>query len=122
MIIIAFINKLNPPPSVATTLDNLLSAAYFITAITTLMASLLIAYRINPASKEAVLNHSGSRKTFMRIVEITVQSAIVYSIVALINAISGVIPSTDANSLTVFNLENWTITVFAAISVRTLQF
>lgn len=89
---------------------------------TTLVTTLLIVYRINSATKEGISGRSGSRTTFMHIVDIIVQSAAAYSLVALLYAISGVIPIASTNLVAIFNFQNWIGVLYLTVSVRTLQF
>lgn len=73
------------------------------TFATTFVTTILIAYRIHSVSKQDVLQ--GSRTRFNHILEILVQSAAVYSLVALAYAIVGFIPFT-ANNFSVRNALN----------------
>ncbi|KDR69171.1 hypothetical protein GALMADRAFT_145576 [Galerina marginata CBS 339.88] len=61
------------------TTNSLLFAGYFVSFATSLMATLLIAYRVYSVSKQG----TGSAQRFRRIIEIMVQTAAVYSLALL---------------------------------------
>ncbi|KAF8180101.1 hypothetical protein BJ912DRAFT_635640 [Pholiota molesta] len=75
-------------------LDNLLSSSYFTIFVTSLGTTVLIAYRIHSGSKQEGV----SKRRFKHIIDIVVQSGVVYSFSTLVSAIAFVYPG--ANSIT----------------------
>lgn len=72
--------------------SNIRSAQLFVSSGTTIMATSLIAYRIYSASQ---WNGTSSKGRFKHTVVILVESAAVYSLVFLVDAIITVIPATQ---------------------------
>ena len=84
-------------------LNHLLVSGYFSTCSSTISSTLLIIYRIyNSLSNED--NHS--KKRFLHVVDVLVQSAAVYSLASIVAAIGGVIlvTSKDIPSVSVYAL------------------
>ncbi|KDR68633.1 hypothetical protein GALMADRAFT_1038219 [Galerina marginata CBS 339.88] len=76
-------------------LNNLFSAALFTTVSTTLVTTVLIAYRIY-----SVAHQNGQdffKKSFKNILDLLVQSAAAYSILSILYAVCGVTPLKDPN-------------------------
>ncbi|PPQ84160.1 hypothetical protein CVT25_002026 [Psilocybe cyanescens] len=87
-----------------TVINDLQSSGFYISFGTTLTTTVLIAYRIYSVSRD--INDSRSR--FTHIIEVIIQSALVYSIVVLIAGISGSIPGGDGfPTPTLFSLANY---------------
>ncbi|KAF8879998.1 hypothetical protein CPB84DRAFT_1851978 [Gymnopilus junonius] len=110
LIIIACVQKLNPDASAARTLNHLLSAALFMTLASTLLTTLLIAYRIYSVSRQ---NGLKSRRSFKNVMELIIQSAAAYALVSLLYAIEIVIPITNTNLVKIFPLESYTDVIFS---------
>ena len=118
MVIVACFDKLNPSPSQSDLLNILAGAVYLISAATTLSTTVLISYRIHSFYKEDIF--SGSRSRFKHIVEILVQSAVVYCLVSIAYGIVTVIP--NETSLDVFVARNYTATFYFFTAVRSHYF
>ncbi|KDR76720.1 hypothetical protein GALMADRAFT_139613 [Galerina marginata CBS 339.88] len=92
------VTKAQPTESQGTRIDNIESAGYLISAVTSLTTTFLIAHRINK-----MLQHDNySMRRFTHIIEILVQSVAVYSVMLLIEAISGLIPVLNQNETKVY--------------------
>lgn len=89
------------------------SAGYFLSAFTSLLATALIAWRINTISKES----GRSRRRFSNIIEIVVQSAVFYSIALLIQGIAFTIPFTSLD-IKDFALVRYAKIILTYVSVR----
>ena len=114
VIIIACIQHLEPSASAARTLDHLISAALFMTMASTLVTTLLIAYRIYLVSSQDGVKYS---RSFKNIIELIVQSAAAYAVVSLLYAIEIALPF--KNNLTkIFPLESYTDVIFSFTAVR----
>ncbi|KDR81224.1 hypothetical protein GALMADRAFT_136254 [Galerina marginata CBS 339.88] len=86
------VEKLHPKdPQIINNLDG---AGYFVSAATSLLTTLLIAYRIH-----FIFRHDGaSRGRFKHLIEILIQSSAVYSLTLLMNAISVILPIDETNT------------------------
>ncbi|KJA15918.1 hypothetical protein HYPSUDRAFT_333942 [Hypholoma sublateritium FD-334 SS-4] len=89
---------------ITTTINRLNSAGLFTTLAVTLWTTVLIAYRIYSAARQTL---SGTKTHFYNILEIIIQSAFIYSLALVTNAVLSAIPQNDANSLTLFTAENY---------------
>lgn len=116
LIIIAGLYNLGTSPSQVDTLNTVLGVATFMTLATTLATTLLISYRIHLVSKQDLPRSVRARLN--HIIEILVQSAAAYSIVALASAITVVVPLTADNVAQVFAAETYVSAVYAFTSVR----
>ena len=100
-------------------LNDLLASGYFSSFCCTISSTLLIVYRIyNSLSNR----DSHSKKRFMHIVDVLVQSAAAYSLVLLLAAIMGVILITfkDISTVPMFAVVTYgTGVLLPFISVRT---
>lgn len=68
---------------------------FFVSFATSLTTTVLIAYRIYSSARNiSDISFSTSKARFTHITEIIVQSAAIYSVILLVAAISGVIPTT----------------------------
>ena len=96
--------------------NQLSAAAIFVTFAATLAATFLISFRIYRAS--AYEMPEKSRRHFKEIVDILVQSSFVYSMAALADAISLVVPQSTTNAAAWFAANQYiaVIFVFAAVS------
>lgn len=119
-IIIASVNHLQPSAAVGHTLNNLLSAALFMTFASTMSSTILIAYRIYSVSRHSVLKETNKR--FNGVVELLIQSAAAYSLVSLLYAVEFVVPLTASNLGTTFPLESYTDVFYSFVAVRTSIF
>ncbi|KAF8186724.1 hypothetical protein BJ912DRAFT_451279 [Pholiota molesta] len=79
------------PPAIAGTMNDLLSTALFISFGTTLVTTVLIAYRIYSVSKQQL----PSSRRFNHIIEIVVQSGAIYAFSQLAYAIAGVLTGSE---------------------------
>ncbi|KAF8901497.1 hypothetical protein CPB84DRAFT_1962005 [Gymnopilus junonius] len=77
---------------------NLLGSAIFVTFLTTLVSTVLIAYRVNALAKEEVSR--GTRALIKHVLEILLQSAAAYCLVSLAAAISVTLATIVNDSLT----------------------
>ena len=100
-------------------LNNLLASGYFSSFSCTISSTLLIVYRIyNSVSNRD--NHS--KKRFMQIVDVLVQSAAAYSLALMVAAISLVVlvTSRDNNTVPLFVLQSYgACAIFYFVLVRT---
>jgi hypothetical protein len=103
------------PPALVTTLNDLLAAALFMSFGTTLVTTVLIAYRIYSVSKQKL----PSSRRFNDIMDIVVQSGAIYAFSQLAFAIASVLTSTGVNTRSIAFL-NYTSALNTAIAVRLL--
>ncbi|KAH9475578.1 hypothetical protein JR316_0012695 [Psilocybe cubensis] len=90
--------------------NDIQSATFFMSFATSVSTTGLIAYQIYASSR----NINGTRKRFLHILEIIIQSAAVYSAVLLVAAVSGAIPDGDSWPTTaVFALANYSSALLA---------
>ncbi len=103
-------------------LNELIASGYFSSFASTISSTLLIVYRIyNSLSNQD--NHS--KKRYLHIVDVLVQSAAVYSLALMVAAIAAVVLVTSRDVVTlpmfgVLNYESSAILFF--VSVRTLVY
>jgi len=95
-------------------MDNAVIAAQnFLSVAASLVTTLLIVLRIHSMSKE----NGGSGQRFKHILDIVVQSAAVYSLVILVEAITFVLPDTgDMDNTQLFALGSWMDNLSSVIS------
>ena len=111
--------KLNPSIQQSMILDDLLASGYFSSFACTISSTLLIVYQIY----NSLLNRDNhSKKRFIHIVDVLVQSAAVYSLTLLVAAIVLVVLATSRDNATlsvvaVQDYEGGAILIF--VSVRT---
>jgi hypothetical protein len=105
------------PPALAVTLNNLQSAALFMSFGTTLVTTLLIAYRIYSASKQQL----PSSRRFNNIIDIVVQSGAIYAFSQLAYAIAGVLPGSIWFNTGIVAFQIYTTVLNTAIAVRILS-
>ncbi|KDR71346.1 hypothetical protein GALMADRAFT_144032 [Galerina marginata CBS 339.88] len=92
------------PSEVVVLVDTIQSALFFTSLSSSLLATLLIAFRIHSVSKQG----GGPKRRFGHIIEIVVQSAALYSLALLILGIAGTITS---NSLAMGGFVNFGVAV-----------
>ena len=115
VVIIRAATNFNPTGNLGLHVANLLAAQSFITFATTLSATLLIAYRIYSTSKE---NMFGTTKRRVRkITEILVESAAIYSLAAVAQALTIVLPGTPNTELALDVASEYTSIIFLFVSV-----
>ncbi|PPR01560.1 LOW QUALITY PROTEIN: hypothetical protein CVT26_013344 [Gymnopilus dilepis] len=89
------VDRVEPTPSQSNVINRLIAAQAFVTFATTFSSTSLIAYRIYSTTRHEISGNS--KQLLMNILEILVQSAAAYSLLAIAYAISGVIPQTPSN-------------------------
>jgi len=100
-------------------LNNLIVSGYFLSFTCTISSTLLIVHRIyNSLSKQ----DTHSKKRFLHIVDVLVQSAAVYSLALLVSAIAGVVLITSGGKPTlslfaVLNYECSAILFFVSVRI-----
>jgi len=103
--------------------NDLIAAGYFSSFACTISSTLLIMYRIyNYLSRQDPY----SKKRFLHIVDVLVQSAAVYSLALLTSAIAGVVLVTSGNRPTlsmfaVINYESSAILFFVSVRIFGVQ-
>ena len=98
--------------------DDLLASGYFSSFACTISSTCSIVYRIyNSVSNQD--NHS--KKRFMHIVDVLVQSAAVYSVALMVSAIATLLLVTTGgdNTLSLFAVINYNGNILYFVSVRT---
>ncbi|KJA24254.1 hypothetical protein HYPSUDRAFT_39022 [Hypholoma sublateritium FD-334 SS-4] len=101
LILIDLVPRLTRANNAAILHNNLLSAAFFMTLGSTLLTTILIAYRIHSVAKSSTAAPTKRSRTYSNIGDLIVQSAAPYAFMSLIYAIAVVIPtSSDAVYLT----------------------
>jgi hypothetical protein len=115
----ACVFKLKPTTAESNILDELLSAALFITFGTTVVTTILIAYRIYSVVRQDGVDNS--KRRFVHVLEVLIQSSAAYSLASFVNAVSGIIPFNGAvtNSMPLIALQYYMgpIFCFAAVSI-----
>ncbi len=111
--------KLNPSSKSAAIIDWLITSGLFVTAVTTLVSTLLIGYRIHSGSHTNIASGGGRRYAY--ILDILVQSAFLHVVGSLAVAIPLVFPLTAQNAVSVINAQSYTISIFPFTSVRDLR-
>lgn len=81
-------SNLNVSAALAIKIDDVLAAAFFMSFATTLVTTILIAYRIYSVSKRQGL----SSRLFKQIIDIVVQSGVIYAFSQLAAALSNILP------------------------------
>lgn len=117
LIIILAKNNLTPTSnSVVTLCNRLVGAAFFMTLASTLLTTVLIAFRIYSASRNSAL--TSARTPYKKVIDIIVQSALLYSLASLALAITIVIPWTASNFEVLNRAEDYVscFTPFIAVS------
>jgi hypothetical protein len=112
----AAVDHLKPPPSHAKSLDTLTGTVNFLTLTTTLVTTVLISYRIH-----SVVNKElswGAKAQFNHILDILIQSAVLYAFAALTNAVGSVISFPATNSVPLIGTQYFTSIFFAFTTVR----
>ncbi|KAH9478182.1 hypothetical protein JR316_0008635 [Psilocybe cubensis] len=110
--ILMMVAKAQPNELQAATVNQIGASGYFISAISSLVVTFLIALRIRSVAKGGLGNSKG---TFNQIVEIIVQSVLVYSLAQLVEAIAIVLPFSIGNTH-LFALENYSQTILLPIT------
>jgi hypothetical protein len=103
----------NVPPALAATLNVVLAAVFFISSGTTLVTTVLIAYRICSVARKA--GTSGRR--FKHVVDIVVQSGAVYALSQLAAALGCVVPGATTFDKSVIAFQDYTQVLNFAIAV-----
>lgn len=116
VIIIACVNNADLPDNTRKILNNLSSAAFFMTLGATLLTTVLIAYRILSVTRRDP--RKGTTRPYKNIAEALVQSAAAYSLVVLLSALMDVIPQNEKTETAIFCADNYTGAVFLVIAVR----
>lgn len=97
------------------TLNNLISAAFFMTLGSTLLTTLLIVYRIHSVVRKNGMHRAQS--PLQNVLELLVQSAAPYAVVCLLYAIEGALPQSLWNGWTVYTMQYYTGAVFSITAV-----
>jgi hypothetical protein len=97
-------------------MNDLLAAALFISFGTTLITTVLIAYRIYSASKQQL----PSSRRFNHIIDIVVQSGAIYAFSQLVYAIAGVLSGSNGFNTRIIAFTNYIEPLNVAITVRIL--
>ncbi|KAF8887243.1 hypothetical protein CPB84DRAFT_1849891 [Gymnopilus junonius] len=82
----------NATHQLAVEANDLVSAQYFMSFFTSVVATCLIAYKIISVSKQSVTIGISSGRQFRHILDIVVQSSVIYSLALLLIAIGFVLP------------------------------
>ena len=91
-----------PNPYLSNTFyGQLFSAGMFATVATTVWTSTLIAFRIYSFSKHDIPNRPKPHR-FFNILQIVLQSSLIYSLVLVANALLLVIPQTESNNVSLY--------------------
>ena len=107
---------MDPSVNVQIILDKLTSAAFFMTFGATLLSTVLIAYQIYSVTRRDP--RKGTTRPYTDIAEVLVQSAAAYSLVALLNALTDIIPANDTNATALFCAESYSGAPLLIIAVR----
>ena len=103
--------------------NDILASGYFSSVSSTISSTALIVFRIY----NSVSNQDGlSKKQFMHIADVLVQSAAAYALTLLVTAITGVVEITSGDKTTlseyaVINYEGVAIFVFASVRTTGVQ-
>lgn len=97
------------------TADRLMSAALFTTLAVTIWTTVLIAYRIYSTS-DLILNRRTTR--FRRILEIIIQSSLIYSLALGPSALIGIIKPQQFNFTTLLTASFYLDTISVGVAVR----
>ncbi|PPQ97828.1 hypothetical protein CVT26_012929 [Gymnopilus dilepis] len=107
------IDHLNPSVSQANVVNRLFAAQFFVTFATSLTSTILVAYSIYTTTRKIPGN---SKRPLNRILDILVQSAAAYSLVAIAQAISAVVPQTNSNEVPWSTAADYASVLFPFIS------
>ena len=120
LILIDLVPRLLHANNAAILHNNLLSAAFFMTLASTLLTTILIAYRIHSVAKNNDMGPAKRNKTFSNIGDLIVQSAAAYAFMSLIYAIAVVIPtsSDDVYLTRIYPLVGYVSLIFSFTAVR----
>ena len=102
-------------------LNGLLASAYFLSFSCTIASTLLIVYRIYNSLSD---QHNYSKKRFMHIVDILVQSATAYSLTLLVSAIVGLVTSEAHLTLSLYVVNGYecaAILFFVSVRIFDVQ-
>jgi hypothetical protein len=97
-------------------MNDLLAAALFMSFATTLVTTVLIAYRIYSVSKQKV----PSSRRFNNIIDIVVQSGTIYAFSQLVSAIGFVLPGSNGFDTRIIAFQIYTTAISVATTVRIL--
>ena len=114
MVVIVSNDHLDPSPTQSEHLNALVGTIFLLSAATTLVTTVLIAYRIHSFCKQDLLD--GSLTQFKHIVDIVIQSAVAYSAATAAFAIVSIIP--NETSVAVFNARSYTACLYVFTAVR----
>ncbi|KAF8880596.1 hypothetical protein CPB84DRAFT_1792461 [Gymnopilus junonius] len=119
-IIYSGVVHIKPNEKQASDLNILLAVANFITIATTVLSTLLIAYRIHTVTRKQVI-HRGSIAQFNHILEILVQSSAAYALATIALATSTNIPQAqgfdDKRFVPVISAETYSTCIFLFTTV-----
>ncbi|PPQ69932.1 hypothetical protein CVT26_013257 [Gymnopilus dilepis] len=107
-------SQLEPSRSQVNAISHLIAAQSFVTCATTLSSTTIIAYRIYTTSKREISGRSN--RLLMHVLEILVQSAAAYSLVAVAEAISSVVPQSGSTAPSWYASAAYTSLLFIFIS------
>ncbi|KDR70780.1 hypothetical protein GALMADRAFT_144275 [Galerina marginata CBS 339.88] len=113
-IITPLAKKLELSPKEAIAINDTLAAAYVVSASTSLLATVLIAYRIYHVYHQSTAIVTSGGK-FWHIIEILVQSAAIYAVMMIIQAVSLFLPNLGT-STSVFALDNYAVALMIPIA------
>lgn len=113
-IIVPLAKNLQLSAQEAVAINDTQAAAYVVSATTSMLATLLIAYRIYSVFKQNTI--FTMRRRFGQVIDILVQSAAIYAIMMLIQATSLFLPNLGT-SPSVFALDNYAVTLMFPIAV-----
>ena len=116
VIIITSITHFSPSTSQVHALNGLIGASFFLSFVTTLLNTVLIAYRILSVSKVSLLE--GSKSQFNHVLEIIIESAVPYTLAALTTAVLTVVPITEANEILLDTIGVYLNPIYLFIAVR----
>ncbi|PPQ78255.1 hypothetical protein CVT25_011714 [Psilocybe cyanescens] len=110
--IILFIMSAGSTPSQSMLPNNVQSAGYFLSAATSLTATVLIGSRVKAVTNEGTSEASGQ---FKNILEIMIQSVAIYSLAIIMQAISVVIPN-DGTTPQLTALQNYSSAILTPVA------
>jgi hypothetical protein len=109
-------NEVIVSPVLAAAISDLQAAALFISFGTTLVTTVLIAYRIYSVSKQQL----PSSRRFNNIIDIVIQSGTIYAFSQLAYAIAFVVPGSNGFDTRIIAFQNYIIAINVATTVRIL--
>ena len=103
--------------------NHLVSAQYFLALATSVATTCLIAYKIHSVSKQSAGLGFSSHQRFKHILDVIVQSSVVYSLTLLLMAIGFVLPEEigDGRNTRGFAFLNYSAVLGLVISVSVLS-